>query len=64
MDASLTSLEQKIEKMVVFCQSLREENRELRSRVDGLEAEKVALTAKIDTARERLEVLMSRLPAE
>lgn len=64
MDESLNSLEQKIEKMVAFCAGLREENRELRTRVDGLEAEKQALAAKIDTTRERLEALMARLPAE
>ncbi|CAG0987681.1 hypothetical protein RHDC4_02294 [Rhodocyclaceae bacterium] len=64
MDGDLSNLEQKIEKMVAFCQALREENRELRGRVAGLEAEKEALSGKIDTACARLETLMERLPEQ
>ncbi len=64
MEGDLSNLEQKIEKMVAFCQALREENRELRGRVAGLEAEKQALSAKIDTACARLETLMERLPEQ
>ncbi|MDD5248735.1 MAG: hypothetical protein PHY45_07105 [Rhodocyclaceae bacterium] len=62
MDADLTKLEAKIEAVVAFCQSMREENRELRSRVTELEGEKQVLAAKIDTTLERLEALMDRLP--
>lgn len=64
MDGDLSKLEQKIEKMVAFCQALREENRELRGRVAGLEAEKQALSGKIDTACARLEILMEHLPEQ
>lgn len=62
MDADLSTLEQKIEKVVAFCQALREENRQLRGRVADLEDEKQALAGKIDTTRARLEALMERLP--
>lgn len=62
MDADLSALEQKIENVVTFCHSLREENRQLRGRVAALEDEKKALTDKIDTTLARLEALMDRLP--
>lgn len=62
MEGDLSNLEQKIEKMVAFCQALREENRELRGRVAGLEADNQALAGKIDTACARLETLMEHLP--
>ncbi len=64
MDVDISSLEQKVEKVAAFCQTLREENRELRGRVAGLESEKQVLTEKIDTARTRLEALMARLPEQ
>jgi len=62
MDGDLSSVEHKIEQVVAFCHSLREENRKLRERIAGLEVDKQALSAKIDTTCERLEALMSRLP--
>ncbi len=62
MDADLSTLEHKVEKIVAFCQALREENRQLRGRVADLESEKQALAGKIDTTRARLEALMDRLP--
>ncbi len=64
MDADLSTLEQKVEDVVAFCQRLREENHALRGRIAGLEGEKRALAEKIDTTRERLEALMDRLPSE
>ena len=64
MNGDLSNLEQKIEKAVAFCEALREENRELRGRVAGLETEKLALAEKIETARARLEALMERLPEQ
>jgi len=71
MNADLSSLEQKVENVVAFCQRLREENVALRSRIAGLESEKLglenekqALAEKIDTTRVRLESLMDRLPNE
>lgn len=64
MKGDLTVLEQKIEQFLVFCQGLRAENQALRSRVSGLEQERLSLLDKIDTTRNRLEALMLRLPEE
>ena len=64
MDVDLSSIEQKVEKVVAFCRALRAENQALRSRIAGLESEKQALAAKIDTTVTRLEDLMERLPAQ
>lgn len=64
MSVSLDHLEQKVEQIVAVCATLRTENQTLRAHVVGLEAEKVALTQKIDITRERLEGVMARLPEE
>lgn len=64
MDISLSSLEAKIEQVAAFCQQLREENHALRERLAGLEHEKQHLAERMTAARERLEVMMERLPAE
>jgi cell division protein ZapB len=64
MSISLDHLERKVEQMLAICASLRGENQILRSTVAGLEAEKAALSTKIDITRERLEALMTRLPEE
>jgi uncharacterized protein (TIGR02449 family) len=64
MNVNLSSLERKVEQVVAFCEQLREENHALRLRVAGLEQEKEALVERMGTARERLESIMERLPAE
>ncbi len=64
MSVSLDPLEHKVEQIVAVCASLRHENQALRAHVASLEAEKTALARKIDITRERLEGLVSRLPAE
>ena len=64
MSISLEQLEHKVEQILAVCGSLRSENQDLRAHVAGLEAEKAALAAKIDTTRQRLEALMERLPEE
>jgi cell division protein ZapB len=64
MSISLDHLERKVEQILAICASLRGENQILRSTVAGLEAEKAALSTKIDITRERLEALMTRLPEE
>jgi uncharacterized protein (TIGR02449 family) len=58
MSISLDQLERKVDQMVAICASLRSENQDLRAHVASLEAEKAALTKKIDITRERLEGLM------
>lgn len=64
MSVSLDQLEHKVEQIVAVCASLRSENQVLRAHVAGLEADKQALAKKIDITRERLEILMTRLPEE
>ena len=64
MSVSLDHLERKVEQIVAVCSSLRSENQALRAHVAGLELEKAALAQKIDITRERLEALVTRLPAE
>lgn len=64
MSVSLDHLEHKVEQILAVCASLRNENQALRAHVTGLEAEKDTLAKKIDITRERLEALMTRLPAE
>lgn len=64
MSVSLDNLERKVDAIVAVCASLRSENQALRAQVAGLQAEKAALTSKIDITRERLEALMTRLPEE
>jgi cell division protein ZapB len=64
MSVFLDHLERKVEQILAVCASLRGENQVLRAHVAGLEADKAALSQKIDTTRERLEALMTRLPDE
>lgn len=64
MGHDLGVLEKKLEQFLAFCEGLRAENRALRQRVAGLEDERKSLVAKIDTARDRLEALMDRMPVE
>jgi len=64
MSVSLDQLENKVDQILAVCSSLRSENQLLRAHVASLEAEKTALTKKIDATRERLEALMTRLPDE
>jgi cell division protein ZapB len=64
MNAPLASLEQKVELVVALCQELRAENHRLQDRVDALESEKQALAERMTTARQRLEGIMDKLPAE
>lgn len=64
MDIEISSLEAKVERVVAFCDELRNENHALRERIAGLEQEKQLLAQRMTTARERLEAMMERLPGE
>ena len=64
MSIFLDPLERKIDQLVAICASLRSENQDLRAHVACLEADKAALTRKIEVTAERLEGLMERLPEE
>lgn len=64
MSHALAQLEKKFDQFFAYCEGLRAENRALRTRVAGLEEECQLLQAKIESARNRLEVLMDKLPAD
>jgi cell division protein ZapB len=62
MDADLLALEDKISQTVSLCHRLRAENTELRQRMAQLTNENKRLGEKISGTRERLEVLLKRIP--
>lgn len=64
MDDPLDGIERKVEQIIALCAALRVENHRLRDRVGELEEEKQNLAARMTTARERIEGLLDRLPAE
>jgi uncharacterized protein (TIGR02449 family) len=64
VDIDIASLEAKIERVAVFCEELRAENHALHQRLADLEREKEALASRMSVARERIETIMDRLPAE
>ena len=64
VDIDISNLEAKVERVAAFCEELRAENHALRERLENLEREKQALAARMGSARERLETLMDKLPAE
>lgn len=64
MKVELESLEQKVDQVLGVCAGLRDENRELRAKVSALEADKRTLSEKVETARVRLEALMTQLPEQ
>lgn len=64
MNTPLDSLEQKVERVVALCRELRAENGRLQEQVDALESEKQALAERMTTARQRIEGIMDKLPAE
>lgn len=54
-------LEQRVEALIRLCTRLREENRILRESQESLNTEKAALLEKNETARARIEAMISRL---
>lgn len=64
MDIDIANLEAKVERVAAFCEELRAENHALREHIESLEREKQALATRMTTARERLETIMDKLPAE
>ena len=64
MDREPCALEERSEQFITLCQNLRTENQELRTRVAGLEVERNRLNEKIETACDRLESLMERMPEQ
>jgi uncharacterized protein (TIGR02449 family) len=64
VDIDISNLEAKVERVAAFCEELRAENHALRERIEGLEREKQALATRMTAARERIETVMDKLPAE
>ena len=64
MEAELNSLDEKINQLVQLCQRLRKDNHELRQQLAAAQNESKQLTDKIESARARLENLLTRLPED
>lgn len=62
MDSEFNALDAKVAQFVSLCERLREENVVLRQQLASVENDSKRLNEKIDTAKERLEHLLSRLP--
>jgi cell division protein ZapB len=64
MESELSSLDQKITQLVQVCHRLRADNNDLRQQLVAALNQNKHLTEKIESARTRLESLLSRIPAE
>lgn len=62
MDAELTLLEQQIEQLVGLYENLKSENRDLRDRLSGVEADNRRLRDKVNIAAARIESVLEQLP--
>ena len=62
MEAELNSLEAKVAQFVSLCERLRAENADLKQQLAAARSDAKRLHEKIDTAKARLEGLLSRLP--
>lgn len=60
----LPALETKVQQLVEMYARVREENRSLRTRLVTLEGENKGLNEKVAAARDKLEGLLAKLPAE
>ena len=64
MNMELEALEAKVEEVVALVHQLRAENEVLRNQIAAAEAERLQLRQKMTVARERLELLMGKLPED
>lgn len=64
MDADLNALEEKVARLVALCQSLREENIQLRQDLVQAQDETRQLRENVARATTRLEALIERLPVD
>ncbi|HZP85492.1 MAG TPA: hypothetical protein VFB54_01640 [Burkholderiales bacterium] len=62
MESELNSLDQKITELIALCQRLRKDNLDLRQQLDSVQSQNRLLVEKIESARSRLEALLSRIP--
>ncbi|KPK36770.1 MAG: hypothetical protein AMJ69_13005 [Gammaproteobacteria bacterium SG8_47] len=64
MEAELISLDKRISQLVQLCHRLRNDNNELRQELAAALNQNKQLTEKIESARQRLEGLLSRIPED
>ena len=64
METELKSLEGKLGQFIELCQKLRADNQALRQQLASAVNESKRLEEKINSATERLESLLSQMPAE
>ena len=64
MNVELETLEAKIEQVVALVHQLRAENEVLKNQMTAAEAERLHLRQTMTAARERLEGLMDKIPAD
>ncbi|HWT28937.1 MAG TPA: hypothetical protein VN084_05455 [Methylophilaceae bacterium] len=64
MEADLKALEDKLKQLIALCQSLREENLELRQDLAQAQDDVKQLRDNMTEASVRLEALIQRLPEE
>jgi len=64
MDADLKALEEKVTRLIALCQSLREENVQLRQDLAQAQDDSRQLRDNMTQATARLEALIDRLPVE
>ena len=62
MDADFASLETKVAQFVNLCERLRAENMDLRQQLAVAQGEAKRLNERLDSAREKLALLIERLP--
>jgi len=63
LDLELKRLEKRLEELVATVHRLKEENRALRQRQDGLAAEKTTVMSRSEQVRARVEGIIGRLKA-
>ncbi|HMU99504.1 MAG TPA: hypothetical protein PKD04_00395 [Rhodocyclaceae bacterium] len=64
MNSELDALEVKVEQILALVHRLRAENEVLRNQLATAETERLSLRQRINTARDRLESLVDKLPEE
>ena len=64
MEAELNTLDDKLSQLVQLCHRLRNDNNELRQDLAAAQNQNKQLTDKIESARQRLENLLSRIPED
>jgi len=62
VDSEFSTLEAKVAQFVTLCERLRQENVVLRQQLVSAENDSKRLSEKIDSAKAKLEHLLSRLP--